>query len=305
MPWDGDTFQLNLFGPFENFYNSLLATPPTEASTAPASKFPTDEHHRSVPEPYRRVSLTLRPVRPGKPGLPGDVRPTGRRKPGALSRTSIAWDPTNTYASNYVTNFAADNNATQPSRAVNDSVALLQTGEYNLSPTELAQVDTALGNINPELPALLTNGGILTDPDYLTYITDPTAPGLTDANGLLNRGIRRLQPLARGQRPPDTVPRRLTKPTDPTLFTDLNTVATDLSFPGNPAALDAVLGISAAATAGEATDPTGLSADLSTLLSSMGTTAGSDLLSQLVSELGTQLTTDLGTLLPSSLLSMF
>ena len=27
MPWAGDTFQLNLFGPFEDFYNSLFTAP--------------------------------------------------------------------------------------------------------------------------------------------------------------------------------------------------------------------------------------------------------------------------------------
>jgi hypothetical protein len=176
----------------------------------------------------------------------------------------------------------------------------LQTGSYNFSPTELAQVDQALANINPELPALYTNLGILTDPNSLTYLTDPSS--VTGANGVLesvyggydpNLGLADLLTLLQDAG---------SNPIDPTLFTDLNTVLTDFSFPGDPSALAAVFG--AASTAAAATDPT-LSTDLSTLLASMGTTAGSDLLSQLVSELGTQLTADLSTVLPSSILSLF
>ena len=90
-----------------------------------------------------------------------------------------------------MSDFAAQNNATQPE--INDSVALLQTGTYNFSPTELAQVDAALGNINPELPALYTNGGILTDPNYLTYLTDPSSRTNPTRPELLESVIRRLQ----------------------------------------------------------------------------------------------------------------
>jgi hypothetical protein len=41
MPWDGVTFQLNLFGPFEDFYNSLLATPSTSGVDGTGIDIPT------------------------------------------------------------------------------------------------------------------------------------------------------------------------------------------------------------------------------------------------------------------------
>ena len=74
-----------------------------------------------------------------------------------------------------------DNNATIGE--VRTSVALLQTGEYNLSSTELATYDADLAAINPELPYLFTNDGIVTDPNYLaiadgtTTTLDPTYGG--------------------------------------------------------------------------------------------------------------------------------
>jgi len=99
-------------------------------------------------------------------------------------------------------------------------------------------------------------------------------------------------------------------PVDPTLAADLNTVLTDLSFPGNPARSRPLLGASAAAAPAAAVDPssvdpTSFSADMSALLASLGTTAGADVLSQLTAEISAQLTADLAAFVPQSLLSMF
>jgi hypothetical protein len=200
-----------------------------------------------------------------------------------------AWDPTNTSLAGYVTEFAAnmENNATQ--NEINDAIALLQTGTYNFSPTELAQVDTALGNINPELPALFTNDGIITDPAYLAYTgTGPLDPvyGGYDPNLVGTDLVTLFQDS-------------LSNPVDPTLSTDLSTLATDFSFPGNAANLAAILAGDPASAAAAATDPTGLSADFSSLLASLGATAGSDALSQMLTDLSAQFATDLGTWLPS------
>jgi len=184
--------------------------------------------------------------------------------------------------------------------AINASVALLQTGSYNFSPTELAQVEQALANINPELPALLTNGGILTDPNYLTYLTDPSS--VTGANGVLESVYGGYNPWLEGNDLLTLLQDAGSNPVDPTLSTDVNTVLTDFAFPGDPAALAALFGGSAASTA--AAVPS-LSTDLSTLLASLGTTAGSDLLSQLTADLSAQLTADLSTVIPQSLLGLF
>jgi hypothetical protein len=55
----------------------------------------------------------------------------------ALLQDVLARDPSNTSLADYVNNFAEQHNVTQPE--INDAVALLQTGSYNFSPTELAR----------------------------------------------------------------------------------------------------------------------------------------------------------------------
>ena len=165
----------------------------------------------------------------------------------------------------------------------------MQTGTYNFSPAELAQVDTALGNINPELPILFTNDGIITDPAYEAYT----------GTGALTPEFGGYDPNLLGTDLVTLFQDSLSSPTDPTLSADLTTLASDFSFPGNAANLAAILAGDPAAAAAGATDPTGLSADFSSLLASLGATAGSDALSQSLSELGTQFAAEFASLIPS------
>ena len=87
---------------------------------------------------------------------------------------------------------------------------------YNLTPTELTHVDTILGQINPELPQLLTNMGIYTDPDYVAYSTagaatyiDPGRRAYTEPVTRIGRrpqyGVRRIRLLEHRQRPGQAV----------------------------------------------------------------------------------------------------
>ena len=87
------------------------------------------------------------------------------------------------------------------------------------------------------------------------------------------------------------------------MSTDLNTLATDFTFPGDPANVAALLAGDPVAAAAASTDPTGLSADFSSLLASLGATAGSDALSQSLSDLSTQFAADFANLLPGIVLS--
>jgi hypothetical protein len=64
-----------------------------------------------------------------------------------------------------------NNNATPDQVAA--SIALLQTGIYNLTPEQLDGALAQLEDINPALPALAVNAGFLTDPGYLAFINEP------------------------------------------------------------------------------------------------------------------------------------
>ena len=289
MPWAGDTFKLNLLGPFENFYNSLF-TAPTGGLDGTGVELPTGT---SILDAFQNLTagsiVAFDPYVAGSPACPGVCDLPADESQLGLLQGVLAWDPTNTSLAGYVSDFAAnlENNATIDE--TNDAIALLQTGSYNFTPAELAQVDTALGNINPELPALFTNDGIITDPAYEAYTgTGALTPefGGYDPNLLGTDLVTLFQ---------DSV----SSPVDPTLSTDLSTLATDFSFPGDPANLAALLAGDPVAAAASSTDPTGLSADFSSLLASLGATAGSDALSQSLSDLGTQFAADFASLLPS------
>jgi hypothetical protein len=307
MPWDGVDYKLNLLQPFQTFYDSLLQTPSTDGvggtGVEVLSLSGIDHTFENL---LAGFIIDFDPYTAGSPACPAlcDI-PASNQIPALVADIAKA-DPSNTTLANWVTDYntnpALVNEPTQDQ--INNSIALLQTGSYNFSPTELAQVDTALGNINPELPALLTNAGILTDPNYLTYVSDPTTtvPLVGEYGG--------YNPWLEGADFLKLLQDAGSNPVDPTLAADLNTVLTDLSFPGNPAALATLLGVSAAATPAAAVDPSSLdptsfSADMSALLASLGTTAGADALSQLTAEISAQITADLAAFVPQSLLSMF
>jgi hypothetical protein len=171
MPWAGDTFQLNLLGPFEDFYNSLLAPPPTDGVDGTGIELPSlTDITQALQNFVASVIVAFDPAVEGSPFCPAtcDV-PSSLTQP-ALVQDVLAWDPSNTTIQEWLDNYP-DSNATITE--AEDSVALLQTGEFNLTPEQLATYDADLAAINPELPYLFTNAGIVTDPNYLAF-TDGT-----------------------------------------------------------------------------------------------------------------------------------
>ncbi len=321
MPWAGDNFQLNLLGPFEAYYNSFFDAPTGGIDGTGVDLPSLTDIGQSLQNLTAGAVVAFDPFVAGSPACPALCDIPASTTQLDLLKDVLALDPSNTSLASYVGDFAAQNNATIPE--INDAVALLQTGSYNFSPTELAQIDTALGNINPELPALYTNEGILTDPNYLTYLSDPTAAGITNSSGELVGEYGGYNYMLVGDDLVKLFQDAGTNPVDPTLSADLNTIVTDFSFPGDPTALASLLGEGAASTAASSVDPTGVTADLSSvlggfdpsalstdltsLLASLGTGVGSEALSQLATDFSTQfaadfgpqLATDLATLIPS------
>jgi hypothetical protein len=172
MPWDGVTYQLNLLQPFENFYNSLLAPPSTDGIFGSGIEIPSlTEIVQAVQAVAAGLVVDFDPLVPGSPACPGACDGFGIYTVPQLVQAIGNLDPGNPMINEWLADVAAnpptDNNATPPQ--TDASISLLQTGFFNLTPTELANVDSELATINPELPALLTNIGILTDPGYLAY----------------------------------------------------------------------------------------------------------------------------------------
>jgi hypothetical protein len=301
MPWDGVHYQLNLLQPFQTLYDSLLQTPSTAGIGGTGVEVPSLE---GVLHTFENLEagfiIDFDPFTKGSPACPAlcDI-PTQFQIP-ALVADIAKSDPSNTTLANWVADYNISPtlvNEPTPDQ-VNASVALLQTGIYNLTPTELAHVDTGLGSINAELPQLLTNAGVYTDPAYEAYTgtgpLDPTYGGY-DPQLVFNDLITMFG-----------TPTNLSQLGNPALLLFLADPVTSPD-PYNGGMVDG--GSAAAAVAAESAGGSSaagqLSTDLSTLLASFGTTAGADALSAALAEMSAQFSAELANIVPQSLLSMF
>ena len=194
-------------GPFEAYYNSFFDAPTGGIDGTGVDLPSLTDIGQSLQNLTAGAVVAFDPFVAGSPACPALCDIPASTTQLDLLKDVLALESSNTWLASYVGDFAAQNNATIPE--INDAVALLQTGSYNFSPTELAQIDTALGNINPELPALYTNEGILTDPNYLTYLSDPTAAGITNSSGQLIGEYGGYNPNLVGDRPRHVLRRQL------------------------------------------------------------------------------------------------
>jgi hypothetical protein len=169
-----------------------------------------------------------------------------------------------------------DNNATPDQIAA--AIALLQTGIFNLTPDQLDGAIGQLDAINPALPALAVNSGILTDPGYLAYVTDPGSA---------------FDPVYGGYNPALILPDILQ------LF-GIGASSADVGQLVDPATFDPAVTLDLSALLAEF-DPAALSVDLGTLLSGFDPAAMTADLSTLLENLGAAMVPDLAT----SLLSVF
>jgi hypothetical protein len=177
MPWDGHTFYLNLWQPFDNYWQSLLQTPPTDGDISGTGiQIPTlPEFGQSLQSVAASLVVAFNPYTAGSPACPAmcDL-PDGWTTAALVDMLDP--DDSNPMIQAWLADAAGtgafpDNNATPEQIAA--AIALLQTGMFNLTPEQLDEAIAALDAIHPALPALAVNAGILTDPGYLAFVTDP------------------------------------------------------------------------------------------------------------------------------------
>jgi hypothetical protein len=260
MPWNGHTYVLNLFQPLQNYWESLLEEPATDGDLpATGINIPTlGEFGQSLQSIAASLIVAFNPYTPGSPACPGVCElPEGWSTPELVDMLDP--DDSNPMIQAWLAGFAEDalypnNNATQ--EQINYSIALLQTGMYNLTPEQLGNYNDALTSINAGLPALFTNAGIVTDPDYLLYLQpgngglDPSVP-LEGMYGGYNPGLVWSDLLALDD-----------YETDWGQLLDINTLET-LFFPLSSTAAEP--GAAAAIDLAEGLDPTELSTDLTNM----------------------------------------
>ena len=309
-PWDGVTYTLNPLQPFTNFFDSLMATP-SGGIGGTGIEIPTlTEFTQALQNLAAASVIDFDPFTAGSPMCAASCNiPESLTYP-AIVQDIANLDPSNTTLQTWLAEYAAGTAAAPTQTQIDETIALLQTGEYNLTPAQLATVDADLASINPELPALYTNAGILTDPGYLAF-TDATAnttgPTTTvpfdPVYGGLNPNLvgQDLVTLLTNN---ETNVNALSDPsslaalffagaivTDPGAFSAAAVDPSSASAMSNDAAnLSAMLGLSGAST---------LAADVSALLAQLST----ELSTALSADLGSTLPTDLATTLPTDFLS--
>ena len=183
MPWDGVTFKLNLLGPFEDFYNSLLATPGSDGLANATPEIPTlTEVTQSFQNLAAGMVIAFDPYVEGSPACAALCQLPEWETELSIVKDIEAIDPNNTSLQGWINEYPFNNANLEETQL---SVAMLQTGSENLTASNLTAYDTLLASINPELPYLFTNEGYITDPAYLAYVADPT--------GTLAPDVRRRQ----------------------------------------------------------------------------------------------------------------
>jgi hypothetical protein len=294
MPWNGLTFHLNLLQPFQTLYDSLTQDPASNPIEVPSIEGVTHTFENL----WAGSIIDFDAYTEGSPACPAlcDIPPEFQIP--SLVEAISKLDPSNETLANWVTLYNQDpalvNMPTQPQ--IDASVALLQTGIYNLDADTLADVDKVLADINPELPFLYTNAGYFTDPAYLDY----GQPGVPQPDT--------LDPVYGGYNPM-------------LVWNDLLTLATNNEWNWNAATPEALWflaapltspdPLSAASAAAETPnlltsfDPSTMSADLSTILAGLGTTVGSDAISAALADLSAQFTAELANIVPQSVLGLF
>lgn len=299
-PWDGVTYTLNPLQPFTNFFDSLMATP-SGGIGGTGIEIPTlTEFTQALQNLAAASVIDFDPFTAGSPVCPAacDI-PESLTYP-AIVQDIANLDPSNTTLQTWLAEYAAGTAAAPTQSQVEETVALLQTGEYNLTMPQLLTVDADLASINPELPVLYTNAGILTDPGYLAF-TEATANTTGPDPGVP------FEPVYGGENV-NLVGQDLL-----TLLTNNETNFNALSEPSSLAALffagsivtDPGAFSAAAVDPGTASAMSNDAANLSAMLGLGGastlTADLSALVSQLSAELSTALSADLGSTLPTDL----
>jgi hypothetical protein len=186
VPWAGHTFTLNLLQPFENFYNSLLATPSTDGLFGTGiESFTLTDVVQALQADAAAFVVTFNPFEPGSPLCPGDCEAFGSTGPLGVTLPIVQDINSLTPGGNPIINewlaAVAGGYANIPTTTdIEYTQALLDTGAFTFTPAEETSIIDSLTAINPELPNLVVNAGLLTDPGYLAVspgvVADPPLP---------------------------------------------------------------------------------------------------------------------------------
>ena len=191
VPWAGQTYTFNLLQPFENFYNSLLATPSTDGLFGTGIESLTfNDFFSALQADAAAFVVTFNPFEPGSPLCPGACEAFGSTGPLGITLPIVQDINALTPGGNPIINewltAVAGGYANIPTATdIAYTQGLLDTGLFTFTPAEETSIIDSLTAINPELPNLVINAGFLTDPGYLAVSPGVVAdPPIAEFGGL-------------------------------------------------------------------------------------------------------------------------
>ncbi len=191
VPWAGHTYTFDLLQPFENFYNSLLETPSTDGLFGTGIESLTfNDFFSALQADAAAFVVTFNPFEPGSPVCPGACEAFGSEGPLGITLPIVQDINALTPGGNPIINewlaAVAGGYANIPTQTdIDYTVGLLDTGLFTFTPETEDSIIASLTAINPELPNLVINAGLLTDPGYLAVSPGMVAdPPLAEFGGL-------------------------------------------------------------------------------------------------------------------------
>ncbi|MGB3332813.1 MAG: hypothetical protein WBA79_08385 [Mycobacterium sp.] len=182
MPWAGLTFKLDPFGPLQGWFNSLMQ--PVDLSVNgddPLSGFHftgPDEVFQAMKALIAGMVVDFNPYVAGSPMCPGLCNMPPVSPPWGVTSLDLVKSIQAIGAPNPLIQQWIDLTEQEGENAVGNAnggtdeqilagISALQTGMFTFDADTHNQIIDMLADINPYLPALAVNGGILTDPGLL------------------------------------------------------------------------------------------------------------------------------------------
>jgi hypothetical protein len=172
MPWSGTTFTLNPLAPWENFFNSLMATPP---SLANGIHIPSAQDLSQVlAADLAGLVVDFNPFVPGSPFCPGACALPYFLTTEGIVRTILAFSPGNPLIEEWLAR-TANGTANGPTQAQTDFATQVLQGDlgvFKFNPDTTAVINAVLNSINPVLPTIAVHSGLLGAFDFNALLAD-------------------------------------------------------------------------------------------------------------------------------------
>jgi hypothetical protein len=159
MPWSGTTFTWNPLAGWENFFESLMAPPPSLADGIHIASG--QDLGQALAAALAGLVVDFNPFEPGSPFCSGqcDVPLTTE----GIVRSILAWSPGNPLITEWLdlVEKGEANGATQEQRDLLIQQYAADQGVFKFNPDTMTQINAVLNSINPVLPSIAAHSGLL------------------------------------------------------------------------------------------------------------------------------------------------